>query len=132
MAENNDLGGGIVDGGFVHHDNHFGKGIGSGDADAAEAQRIGVFLVNVAREGDLLGTVDAVVARIVAFGGGRIGENHATVAHQLGIGMHDVAADGIAHGAGLDMRATNVDNIEIALPRGNYTMPLLEEGFHRR
>ena len=48
MSEDDNLRSGIVDGGFVHHNGHLGEGVGGGDADTAESERVGELLLHVA------------------------------------------------------------------------------------
>ena len=62
-----------------------------------------MFFVYVTRESDFLWAVYDIIMRVVATGGSRIGEYHATSGDKGGVGVHEVGTDCIAHGSGLDM-----------------------------
>ena len=89
-----------------------------------------MLLIDVPREGDLLGAMHAVVARVVALGSGGVGEYHAATGHEGGVGVHEVGTDGVAHGACLHVGATDVDNVDVALMGGDDATPFGKKGLH--
>ena len=127
MPDDDDAVGGVVDTGLVEYHLYLGESVGGGDGDTAEPQGVVMFFGDAAGEYHLLTAVDAVVGGVVAAGGGGIREEHATRSHEVGIGGQEVAADGVAEGAGLDMGAADMDDVEVAAAGGGETLPAGEE-----